>query len=73
MFIVVQQDGQFRWLGGSIIITVACLESQLHDAHLYGVEAECLCNEYQQRLIQSDQGLERNGGLRCRKFPALLS
>jgi len=62
MCIIVQQDSQFRWLGGSIIITVAYLESQLHDAHLYGVEVECLCNEYQQRLIQFDQGLEGTGG-----------
>jgi len=52
---------------------VACLEIQLRNARLYGVEVECLCNEYQQRLIQVDQGLERTGGWTCRKCPSLSS
>jgi hypothetical protein len=62
MYIILQKDGKFRWLGVSIIIIVACLEIQLHNAHLYGVEVECLCNEYHQRLIQAEQGFERTGG-----------
>jgi hypothetical protein len=58
VYIILQKGGQFRWQGGSSIIIVACLEIQLRNARLYSVEVECLCNEYQQRLIQVDQGRE---------------
>ena len=58
MYIILQKGGQFRWQGGSSIITVACLEIQLRNARLYGVEVECLCNEYQQRLIQLTKALK---------------
>jgi hypothetical protein len=62
MYIILQKGGQFRWQRGSGIITVACLEIQLRNARLCGLEVEWLRNECQQRLLKVDQGLEGTGG-----------
>jgi hypothetical protein len=62
MYIILQKAGQLRWLKGSIIITAACVKNQLRNARVCCGEVECLCNKFQQRLMQADQGLERTGG-----------